>query len=71
MSKLAAVIIDDWQLPIFKQHLDAAGYRYNDPVPFMANTLVLQIHYEWAHKLKSLIETALRESRDARHEIKI
>jgi hypothetical protein len=50
MSKKAATVIDDWKLPIFKRHLDAAGYKYDEPVPFTDGTLVLKVHYEWVHE---------------------
>jgi hypothetical protein len=61
VSKKAAVVFDDWKLPIFKKHLDAAGYKYEESVPFTPDTLVLKVHYEWAHKLTPIIEAANRE----------
>jgi hypothetical protein len=65
-SKLAGVGIDDWKLPIFKKHLDAAGYRYNDPVPLTDGTLLVQVHYEWVHELQPIIEAAQRECAEQR-----
>jgi hypothetical protein len=61
VSKKAATVIDDWKLPIFKKHLDAAGYKYEDPLPFTDGTLVLKVHYEWVSELQPLIEAAQRE----------
>jgi hypothetical protein len=61
VSKKGAVAMDDWKLPIFKKHLDAAGYKYEEPVPFVNQTLILKVHYEWAHKLTPIIEAANRE----------
>lgn len=66
MSKTAGVVLDEWKLPIFKKHLDAAGYKYDEPVPFTAGTLVLKVHYEWVHELKPIIEAAQRECADLR-----
>ncbi len=61
VSKTAGVVLDDWKLPIFKKHLDAAGYKYAAPTQFTAGTLTLKVSYEWAHELKPIIEAAQRE----------
>ena len=61
MSKVAAVAIDDWKLPIFKRHLDAAGFKYEEPVPFTNGTLILRVPYEWVRDLQPIIEAAQRE----------
>jgi hypothetical protein len=59
----AAVAMDAWKLPIFKKHLDAAGYQYDEPVPLTLDneTLVLTVHCEWVHKLQPIVEAANRE----------
>ena len=57
----AGVVLDDWKLPIFKKHLDAAGYKYDEPVPFTNGTLTLKVHYEWVSQLQPIIEAAQRE----------
>ncbi len=62
----AGVVLDDWKLPIFKKHLDAAGYKYDEPVPFTNGTLTLKVHYEWVSKLKPIIEAAQRECAELR-----
>jgi hypothetical protein len=54
-------MLDDWKLPVFKKHLDAAGYKYEEPVPFTDGTLTLKVHYEWVHELQPIIEAAQRE----------
>lgn len=69
MSKKAAVGIDDWKLPIFKKHLDAAGYKYEDPVKFVDDTLILKVHYEWVHELQPIIEAAQRECAERKAEL--
>jgi hypothetical protein len=61
MIKIAAVVLDDWKLSVFKKHLDAAGYRYEEPVQFTEGTLTLKVRYEWAYKLKPVIEAAQSE----------
>jgi hypothetical protein len=66
MSKVAGVVIDDWKLPIFLRHLDAAGFTYEDPVPFMPGTLTLRVHFQWVSKLQPIIEDAERECAEER-----
>lgn len=61
MSGTAGVVLDDWKLPVFKKHLDAAGYKYEEPIPFTAGTLTLKVHYELVHELKPIIEAAQSE----------
>jgi hypothetical protein len=61
VSKVVAVCIDAWKLPIFKQRLDAAGYTYEDPVPFTLGTLLIKVEYEWVHELQPIIEMAQHE----------
>jgi hypothetical protein len=60
-GKIAGVAIDDWKLEIFKKHLDAAGYKYEEPVQFTPGTLILKVRYKWAHELQPIIEAAQRE----------
>lgn len=60
-DKVAGVGLDDWKLPIFRKHLDAAGYTYEEPTPFVDRTLILKVHYEWVHELQPIIEAAQRE----------
>ena len=59
--KTAGVAIDDWKLDVFKRHLDAAGYQYEEPVELTPGTLILRVKYEWAHKLQPIIEAAQQE----------
>lgn len=66
MSKTAAVVLDDWKLPIFKKHLDLAGYKYDGPIPFTHGTRILKVSYEWVHELQPIIEAAQRECAETR-----
>lgn len=65
MSKLAGVTIDSWKVPIFKKHLDAAGYKYNKEKQFTATTVVIQVHYEWVHELQPILQAAAQECAEA------
>lgn len=65
MSK-AGVVLDNWKLPIFKKHLDVAGYQYDEPVPFTTDSLILKVHYVWVHQLQPVIEAAERECANRR-----
>jgi len=64
--KTAAVVIDDWKLPIFKRHLDAASRTYTEGVGITADTLLLQVQYEWVADLKPIIEAANKECANAK-----
>jgi hypothetical protein len=57
---IAGVVLDDWKLPVFKKHLDAAGYQYDEPTEFT----------EWVHQLQPIIEAAQRECAEMRSKVK-
>lgn len=61
MSKLAGVVLDNWKIPIFKKHLDAASYQYEPPVPFTDATSVLRVRCDWIHALQPIIQAAENE----------
>lgn len=63
--KKAGVVIDDWKLPVFKKHLDAAGYSYTDQPGPITGTRVLTVQFEWVHKLKPVVDAANKECRNA------
>jgi hypothetical protein len=67
MSKTAAVVLDAWKLPIFKNHLDAAGFKYEEPIPFTDGTLLLNVHFEWVHQLQPIVKAAQHECAAQRH----
>ena len=64
--KKAAVVIDDWKLPVFRRHLDAAGRTYMEGPVITADTLLLQVQYEWVADLKPIIEAANKECANAK-----
>lgn len=59
--KTAGVAIDKWKLPIFKRHLDKAGYKYTEHPGLTAGTLLLKVEYAWVATLKPVIEAAEAE----------
>lgn len=61
--KTAAVVIDDYKLPVFKKHLDTANYKYTKGPGLTEGTLILSVEYDWAAKLKPIIEAANKECR--------
>lgn len=64
--KTAGVVIDDWKLPTFKRHLDAAGCVYSEHPGITHGTLTLRVQYEWAATLKPIIEAANKECANAK-----
>lgn len=64
--KTAAVVIDDWKLPIFAKHLDAAGYNYEKHPGLAKGTLTLRVKYEWVAAIQPVIEAANKECANAK-----
>ena len=61
MSKTAGVVIDAWKLPVFKRHLDAAGYQYTEHPGITSDTLTLRVGYKLVAEIKPIIEAANSE----------
>lgn len=59
--KTAAVVIDKWKLPIFKRHLEDAGYKFDESVGLTEGTLPMLVKYELVYNLKPVIEAANTE----------
>ena len=59
--KRAAIAIDTWKLPIFKKHLDKAGYTFTEHDGLIRGTLTLHVDYEWVAALKPVVEAANEE----------
>lgn len=57
----AGVVLDAWKLPVFKRHLDDAGYAYTEAPALTRKTVTLVVQCEWAHKLQAVIEAAEAE----------
>jgi hypothetical protein len=57
---IAGVVIDDWKLHIFKQHLDKAGFNYTKHLGLTPGTLILKVTTVSAAALQPTIEAAQR-----------
>lgn len=64
--KKAGVVIDDWKLPIFKRHLDMAGFAYTEHPGITEGTLTLRVEYKWVGELKPIIKAANTECANAK-----
>lgn len=60
--KTAGVVIDAYKLPVFKKHLDAAGFKYTQHPGITPDSLTLKVEYEWVADLKPIIEAANKEA---------
>ncbi len=69
MTKKAAVVVDDWKLPVFRRHLDEAGYTYDGPIPWTPGISVLQVRYACVRDVQPIIEAAQRECAERKQEL--
>ena len=58
----AAIVIDDWKLPIFERHLAQAGYAYEKGPGLTANTLLLTVKTENVEALGVVVKAANTEA---------
>jgi hypothetical protein len=58
---IAGIVLDDWKLPIFKRHLDAAGFTYTEHPGLTAGTLILNVPFEDQSKLTPIVRAANTE----------
>ena len=59
--KTVGIAIDDWKLPVFKRHLDRAGYSYTQHPGLTKDTLFLKVKAEFVSDLQPIIEAAQKE----------
>ncbi len=59
--KKAGIMIDSWKLPIFKKHLDAAGFEYTECNGLTKDTLLLSVMFDDLDKLRPVVEAAHKE----------
>jgi hypothetical protein len=57
----AGIAIDNWKLPIFKRHLDAAGFEYTEHKGLTPTTMLLKVKTPSAFKLQPFVEAAQLE----------
>lgn len=61
--KKAAVVIDNWKLPIFERHLTQAGYNFQNTGSFTEDSLVLQVMTENLTALEAVVRAAHTEAK--------
>lgn len=64
--KQAGIVLDTYKLEVFKKHLDAAGYKYEQKPGISPDTITLMVEYEWASDLQPIVEKANTEARKLR-----
>jgi hypothetical protein len=58
----AAIAIDNWKLPIFKRHLDAAGFDYEELFGVTHDTMFLSVVTEDVDSLAVVVKAANAEA---------
>ena len=59
--KTIGIAIDNWKLPIFKRHLDAAGYTYTEHPGLTDDAMILKVKANFIAPLQRVIEAAQLE----------
>ncbi len=54
--KKAAIVIDDWKLPIFKKTLDSEGYEYSERRGPAKGCITLSVETDSIAKLQPIVE---------------
>ena len=62
----AGVAVDDWKLPVFRQRLTEAGFKYADGGALTDGTTLLTVQTNDILKLKALLERCQRECKQSR-----
>jgi hypothetical protein len=62
--KTAGIAIYSWKLPIFKKHLDAAGYSYTQHLGVTSDTMLLKLQIDRIVELEPILEAAQTECRE-------
>lgn len=44
--KKAAIVVDNYKLPIFRRNLDEAGYTHRVETPFIEDTTTINVFFE-------------------------
>lgn len=61
----AAVVVDDWKLPIFRQRLAAAGYSFEEKGAFTEGTSILHVETQDAAALKTILQRCQKAARNS------
>lgn len=62
----AGIAIDSWKLPIFKKHLEDAGYTFTQGLGVGDNTLILTVETSSPVALGEVVRRADNEARRSR-----
>lgn len=70
----AAVVVDDWKLPVFREVLKAGGFRWEE-VPFgkvdpMRGCTVMQVICDSEAQIKPFVEKAYAQAIVEKHKLK-
>jgi hypothetical protein len=57
----AGIAVDDWELPVFRKRLSAAGYAYHDAGALIGQTTLLQVETNDILALKRVLEACQAE----------
>jgi len=60
--KKAAIVIDDWKLPIFERHLKQKGYKFENAGELTKATLVLRVDTQNLVALGEVVKAANAEA---------
>lgn len=62
MTMKAGIAVDNWKLPVFRKHLEKAGYEYVDGGPLTADTTLLTVETDDVLALKAVLEKCQTEA---------
>lgn len=54
----AGVVLEKWKLPIFKKHLDKAGFEYEERPGLLENCVTLHVQFDDVSELTPIIKAA-------------
>lgn len=60
--KTAGIVIDSYKLPIFKRHLDKAGFKYTEHLTSSEKVIMLKVSYTFVGDLQPVIIAANKEA---------
>lgn len=60
---IAGVALEKWKVPVFKRHLEAAGFSFTEGPGLTAATALLKVKYQELHKLQPIMKAAADECR--------
>ena len=61
-TRKAAVVIDNWKLPIFERHLLASGYQFNKADGLTPSSMVLSVQTTNLQALALIVKAANTEA---------